>query len=115
MAVFNEALVVAPARKSKETSGDHPKGNNPGKPCGDRPVSWKGVDALTAPAGTLILTVPAARVPPVASILVEEASGLRRASMGTVPTPDWISPCRSPPFIRPPAPLAPPCTLQHTT
>src|SRR5579872_1133754 len=83
------------ARKSKAARGDQPSGNNPGRPCPVRDVNWKVVPSLTVPAGTVIVTLPAVRVPPADPMETGAASGVRRASTGTVPTPSCTNTSRS--------------------
>src|SRR5947209_11131620 len=83
------------ARRSKAASGDQPRGSSPGSPWPERGVSWKLVPSSTVPAGMLMLRFVAVKVPPADPIETGLASGVRRASTGTVPTPSCTKTSRS--------------------
>src|ERR1041385_6735211 len=74
-------------RRSKAASGDQPSGSRPGRPCPESGVNWNVVPVTTEPAGTVIVTLLEVSVPFPELMETGAASGVRRASTGTVPTP----------------------------
>src|SRR5689334_24269910 len=83
------------ALRSNAARGDQPMGKSPGNPCPVRDVNWKLVPSPTTPEGTVRLIFPAVNVPPAEPIAIGAASGVRRASTGTVPTPSCTNTSRS--------------------
>src|SRR5581483_698581 len=96
--VSNVDDIVAVLRRSNAESGDQPSGNNSGSPWAESGVSWNRVSGPTTPPGTVTTTTGSTgvvapldaldaveSVPPSAPIVTAAASGVSRASTGTVP------------------------------